>query len=462
MLAFVRAGLVAALAVLACLPAGAADKAFQRDDLADAAIRLEGEIKKDAGQPGKPAAQLRRDAEAALQRGDVRGALQLLGQVVAVAPNDAAAWLKLSQTILQVRTTNDRERATLLERASTAAYVAYQRTSARNEEADSLTVLGQSFAERKLWRPALDALALSLELREVAETRAQYERLRGDHGFRLLDYSVDAEASSPRVCFQFSEELPGKRTDFSPFVSVAGMDRPAVTASDKQLCVEGLKHGERYSIALRAGLPSTVKETLPKSADFTIYVRDRKPVARFVGKTYVLPRTGQRGIPLVSVNTDTVDVEVYRIGDRNLTDTVVGTDFQRSLGRYEVDQLATERGMVVWKGQLATENTLNKDVTTAFPVDQTLGDLAPGVYVMVAEPKGPKSDDYEALATQWFIVSDLGITAYSGNDGIHVFVHQLASAEPKKRWRCGLSHAAMRCWRPARPTATVTRCSSRA
>jgi alpha-2-macroglobulin len=254
--------------------------------------------------------------------------------------------------------------------------VAYQRTKSRAEEADSLVVLGQSFAERKLWRPALDAFALSLELREVAETRVQYERLRDEHGFRLLDYSVDAEAASPRACFQFSEDLPGKRTDFSPFVAVAGMDRPALTVSDKQLCVEGLKHGERYGITLRAGLPSVVKETLPKSADFTIYVRDRKPVVRFVGKSYVLPRTGQRGIPLVSVNTDTVDVEVYRIGDRNLTDTVLGSDFQRNLGRYEIDQLASERGMPVWKGQLAVENIRNKDVTTAFPVDQSVGDLA--------------------------------------------------------------------------------------
>ncbi len=32
-----------------------------------------------------------------------------------------------------------------------------------------------------------------------------------------------------------------------------------------------------------------------------------------------------------------------------------------------------------------------------------------------------------ALATQWFIVSDLGLSAYSGNDGVHVFVNSLAS-----------------------------------
>ena len=137
--------------------------------------------------------------------------------------------------------------------------------------------------------------------------RALYERMREEHGFRLLDYTVDADAASPRACFQFSEDLPGKRTDFSPFVAIAGKDKPALSADDKQLCVEGLKHGERYSVTLRAGLPSTVKETLPKSADFTIYVRDRKPLARFAGKAYVLPRTGQRGIPVVSVNTKAVD-----------------------------------------------------------------------------------------------------------------------------------------------------------
>src|SRR6202020_397920 len=69
------------------------------------------------------------------------------------------------------------------------------------------------------------------------------------------------------------------------------------------------------------------------------------------------------------------------------------------------------------------------DVTTAFPVNQALGDLQPGVYVMTAAARGPGSDDDSSLATQWFIVSDLGITAFSGNDGIHVFIHSLASTD---------------------------------
>ena len=159
----------------------------------------------------------------------------------------ARNWLRLSRTILQLFGKDDRERATLLERAATAAYIAYQRAGNRNEEADSLVLLSRTFADRKLWRPALDTLRLSLELREVAEVRAAYEEMRGQHGFRILDYSVDSDSASPRACFQFSEQLPGKRTDFSPFVSVAGIDKPALSAEEKQLCIEGLKHGERYA-----------------------------------------------------------------------------------------------------------------------------------------------------------------------------------------------------------------------
>ncbi|MGB3505199.1 MAG: alpha-2-macroglobulin, partial [Xanthobacteraceae bacterium] len=163
-----------------------------------------------------------------------------------------------------------------------------------------------------------------------------------------------------------------------------------------------------------------------------VYVRDRKPFVRFTGRAYVLPRTGQRGIPVVSVNTQNVAVNVFRIGDRNLINTVIGSDFQRALSRYELSTLGEERGVKVWSGDLATASTLNADVTTAFPVDQALGDLQPGVYVMTAAPKGPQASDEDSgsLATQWFIVSDLGLTAFSGNDGIHVFVNSLASNDP--------------------------------
>jgi hypothetical protein len=433
MLGLVRAAALVAALVFGLVSALAADKSFRRDDLADAAIRLEAQMKKDAGPVAKPLATLKSDADAAFRRNDARAGLQTLGQIAAVAPDDAANWLRIARAIFQVRPVDSKEQTFLLERASTAAYIAYQRAGNPGEEADALAALGQALADRKLWRPALDSLRTSLDLREVAEVRASYEKLRDDHGFRLLDYSVDSDAASPRVCFQFSENL-AKRVDFAPFVALGGTDKPALSTEDQQLCVEGLTHGERYTVNLRAGLPSAVKETLPKSAEFNIYVRDRKPFVHFTGRAYVLPRTGQRGIPLVSVNTPAVAVTIYRIGDRNLINTVLGDDFQGSLSSYSATALGDETGVKVWSGEIATESRLNEDVTTAFPVDQAVGALQPGVYAMTAAAKGPgaSADDSDQLATQWFIVSDLGLTAFSGNDGIHVFVNSLASAAPVK------------------------------
>ena len=427
----VRAGFAAAFLALALAPTLAAEKPFKQGELAEAAIKLEAQIKIDAGTAGKPAAALRRDADAAFQKNDLRTGMLVLGQLVTVAPDDASSWLRLARTILQIKPRDDREKALLLDRASTAAYIAYQRAGDRNLEADSLSVLGRTLADRQQWRGALDSLRLSLELRETAELRGQYEKLRAEHGFRLLEFTVDSDSISPRACFQFSEELPSRRTDFSPFVAVGGMDRPAISAAEKQLCVEGLKHGERYSVTLRAGLPSIVKETLAKSADFTIFVRDRKPFVRFSGKAYVLPRTGQRGIPVLSVNTKAVVLSIYRIGDRNLIDTLLGYDFQRNLSRYQAERLANERGAKIWGGELAVEPKLNIEVTTAFPLDQAVKDLGAGVYAMSAEPKDVVSNDYGQQATQWFIVSDLGLTAYTAHDGVDVFVHSLASTEPR-------------------------------
>ena len=194
MFPLLRASLVAAFATacltVASIAATAPDKPFENSDLADSAVQLEAQIKADAGAPTKPLAQIRHDADTAFSKNDFRTGMALLGQIVAAQPNDATTWLRLAKTILQIRPKDDNERAMLLERASTAAYIAYQRTADRNQEADSLAFLGTTLAQRQLWRPALDSLRLSLELREVADIRAQYERMHQPAGGRERQFEL--------------------------------------------------------------------------------------------------------------------------------------------------------------------------------------------------------------------------------------------------------------------------------
>ncbi len=75
-------------------------------------------------------------------------------------------------------------------------------------------------------------------------------------------------------------------------------------------------------------------------------------------------------------------------------------------------------------------------MTTAFPVAEAVPRLQPGVYVLVAyasaKADGGNASDNAAgrRATQWFIVSDMGLAAINGDDGVHGFVRSLATAEP--------------------------------
>ncbi|MBV8567769.1 MAG: alpha-2-macroglobulin family protein, partial [Methylobacteriaceae bacterium] len=389
---------LAFLVVLVCSHAAFAQKAFVREDLASDAVRLEETLRKESVGLSGSAEQLHRQGMAALGRGESAAAVRPLAAAVAAAPKEFTYWLDYAKAAFAAEGQNASDRYTLQERATTAAYAAYQHAAKPTDQATALALLGDIYVEREIWRPALDAYKASLERSTNSKIQATYEDLREKHGFRILDYKVDNDSASPRVCFQFSESLQRGKVDFAPFVAVSGNGTPAVSTEDQQLCVDGLKHGERYAIVLREGLPSAVGENLLKSADYEIYVKDRSPQVRFTGKNYVLPRVGQEGIPVVTVNTQKVNVEVYRIGDRNLLATVRSEDFLAQIGTERARQIADQDGVKIWTGTLDVGSELNKDVVTAFPVLEAVGKLEAGVYVMMARPslKGATGTDASA------------------------------------------------------------------
>ncbi len=421
-------GFLLTLCLTLCAGTARADKSYANPDLASDAIRLVAQVKKDgAALANNPTQQLRKDAQTALDNNDGETALKSLAGLLAADPDDAAAWLSYSRAMISTGDSDD-----IAQTATTAAYLAYLHAPTKTDAAAALAVIGDLFAKRQIWRASLDAYKASLDLAEVPAVRAIYAKERETYGFRILDYKVDKDSASPRACFQFSEVLARGHIDFASYVSVAGIDNPAISTEDQQICVEGLKHGEHYAISLRQGIPSAVGEQLLHTANYDIYVRDRAPQAHFTGKNYVLPRVGQQGIPVVSVNTKKIAIEIIRIGDRNLLSTVHSSDFLSQLSSYRLKQYVDSDGVKIWSGSLAVTGELNQDVTTDFPVLEALGKLDAGVYVMTAKPAelAASDDDDADVATQWFIVSDLGLTAFSGRDGVHVFVRSLTTAKP--------------------------------
>jgi uncharacterized protein YfaS (alpha-2-macroglobulin family) len=399
------------------------------------AVRYEAQLKAalPAGTQGRRARDLRTAGEKLLPT-DPRGATKQLTIAAVLDPVDWETWLSLSRAILAIKPeTEGQERYELPVNAAAAAYIAYQRAPIPAAKARALAQVGETFRRRQFWRPAIDALSASLIITDNAQVRATYEKLRAEHGFRMMDYTVENEAQDPRLCIQFSERLPRGETDLSRFIAIDGKPADNLTGEGRQVCVEGLGHGKRYEIVLRAGLPSEIGETLSKPAVVPVYVRDRSPTVRFSGKSYVLPSRGQQGLPVVSINASRLGIEVYRVNDRNLTSVTNSSgDFMKQLSGSDVATLAAERGSKIYSGELEVTPKLNAEVTTAVPIGEAIPELKPGVYAMVAralDKKGRNGDDGET-STQWFIVSDLGLAAFTGDNGLHAFVRSLASTEP--------------------------------
>ncbi|WP_309083058.1 alpha-2-macroglobulin family protein [Chelativorans sp.] len=366
----------------------------------------------------------------ALTNGDAATAMANYVAAIALDPQNPELWTGLARAAAAAEP-QENQSAYDLQRAATGAGVtAYQLSRTAHQRAEALAALAGALETRSLFRPAISAYEASLALESSSEVQALYAALKDSHGFRVIDHTIDSDSVSPRVCVQFSEELVKSGIDYAQYMTVDNNRAAAIDRSDKELCATGLKHGERYRIVVRQGLPSAIGEVIEEPVPLEVYIRDRSPALRFTGENFVLPTSARRGIPIVSVNASSAELSLYRVGDRSLTRLLSDGTFLRQLNEYEIDQVSADLGEPIWNGTVEIASELNKDVVTSIPVDELVPEREPGIYMLAAVPEGDRSDAWNSRATQWFLVSDIGLSTFAGDDGLSVFARSLASAKP--------------------------------
>ena len=105
-----------------------------------------------------------------------------------------------------------------------------------------------------------------------------------------------------------------------------------------------MKHGQRYALTFRKGLPAEDGETLIKAVTITAYVRDRSPAVRFPGRAYVLPRTGTAAVPVETVNVKHLDLTLRHVSDRNLIRAIQDDYFGKPLSEYQQEAFQSRSG----------------------------------------------------------------------------------------------------------------------
>ena len=367
----------------------------------------------------------------ARERANVRDAIgtsAYLGRAVAVSDR-ADLWVEYARVLLAIRSDSYSQSRKYVQDATTGAINGYLRATSPAGEVAALLVLSEALERGDRGRDMVPVLRLAERIQPRRDVTEALEDAIGKYGFRVVDSTVESNAAQPRICAQFSEALVAAGVDYDPYVKLpeAGL---VVQPDGNQLCVDGVAHGERYSLTFRAGLPSESGEPLHKDVQVSLYVRDRDPSVRFPGRSYVLPKTGQAALPVETVNLTELDLKLRRVSDRNLLRAIQNDFFARPLSYWQEDEFTDEIAEDVWSGTASVENQLNRDMTARLPMEEAIAGQPAGIYALTASIPGADSYDNPG-ATQWFVLSDLGISTMQGTDGLHAQIRGLGDAAAK-------------------------------
>ena len=369
--------------------------------------------------------QLLEAARAREAAGNVAQAAGWAGAAVSLSDR-ADLWTDYARLQLWLAAGRGTDRRDSAQRALGAAVNGYLRAAQPGGRASALVLLARALERLGQGREMIPALRLAMAEQPRDDIAAALEDAIGKYGFRITGTTVDSNSASPRICVEFSETLVKAGVDYAPYVRSEHSDL-AVSAEDRQLCIDGVQHGSRYRLTFRTGLPAASGEALAKDVEITQYVRDRAPSVRFPGRAYVLPKAADAALPVETVNLTRLDLRLRRVSDRNLLRAVQDGYFGRPLSHWQDETFAAEIAQEVWTGTAEVATQLNRDMTARLPMGEAIAGQPAGIYALTARVPGVEPYD-DPGATQWFVLSDLGISTLSGTDGLQVMVHGLSDA----------------------------------
>src|SRR6516162_6290897 len=411
---------------LICASAPVPAQEYQSKELADAARdwrrELIDSIPANKKQPGVVTG-LRRTAEVDYRAKRYAAAIDELTRAIANGADDGLVWLRLAQNELAAED----------DHAMASAYNAYLKSADPVERGVALFVIGRDYDRHDKQKEALAAFEAGLNFAQSPAIAERAEQLRRLVALRVTKVEVQAEAEWGRACLRFNEAITAKGDiSYGSFVRSEPPLDGIVTARGDTLCLDGMKHGGIYNLEILAGLPAASGERLREKFTTRVVVPDRKPQLRFSGAGYVLPKQGTSGLPLTTVNVDKVKLRLLRVNERNLVPSIDAERLTTSFSSYDVDEIINRTGSLVWEGETAIAGERNRPVATAIPLKDMIHEKGPGIYLVVAERTDLAQDQYAEPATNWVLVSDLGLAAYKGADGLAVDVRSLANGKPSQ------------------------------
>lgn len=259
----------------------------------------------------------------------------------------------------------------------------------------------------------------------VKAERAQVE------GFALVRAYPDQSDDSLAIALEFSQPLVGTQ-DFDKLVTFTeAMEKPSSWSLDdsgKILRYPHVAANQDFTLRISGELMAADGSKLGRDVEQKVHTGELEPAVGFASQGSVLPAKESRGLPVVSVNVDEVDVEFLRVEEKSLSQFF--NEYQRG-GRRGSWELERDYGDHVPLSKMAKSVYVNRFVLggkrnerslTYLPVQNIAELQEPGLYFAVMTRPGHFQDRFE---TAFFTVSDIGLHARAYKDKLYVHTASL-------------------------------------
>lgn len=237
------------------------------------------------------------------------------------------------------------------------------------------------------------------------------------HGTLSVTYAnVQEYSGRPHIALRFSSRIPVDTVQ--PYIKInPNIDTQIITRYGEIEIHGDFKRRERYEITVDQGLTAPDSSVLRKPYSVKLRIPDVPSQLRFMGNGFFLTRNQKMNLGMVTTNIDKVSFRIEKVFSNNLI-------YVSRVGnwRYWAEDLAKP----LHSDTISISAKLNEEINTTLNLTEFLDDKHAGIYKVTI------IDTHKSWvrATQWVLLTDLGIIAKKAGDELWVWVNSLANLKP--------------------------------
>ena len=262
----------------------------------------------------------------------------------------------------------------------------------------------------------------------------------GASDLKIVKELEKSEVSPPSMCFLFNDLMQGSPSEFNlnGFIDLLEENTPITplaSLNDAQLCLNSLKHGKSYTVVLKKGLSSKHNNKLATDLkrQFTL---SKAPASLNIDKGNLLT-LDDLNIGINSINLNKINLQLFKLSNTDLNALNLSSLINENLTPYILKNLLDEHAVKIAQKSINVREVTDVYTKSIFNLNELLHEKdKSGIYLLIAgqsdfdiNNEADLFDDDKLFQSKLIFVSDLGLSAFWGKNGLYVSVKSLNLAK---------------------------------